>query len=404
MADFSISNLDAYQAGQNADDTLLQVANAGRSAACSFFKAYPSVVIPNPAFDYLNGIWDGLCKNSPSGLPPAPAPPFTGGQCATQYSVHYSWDLYDGATFVRTTTSTAAIPGNIKSISLRNTNGLSVGVVISFHNIFSGQDGQTVDGAGFAPKNSAKNLNIISITRADGSPDNCGNPPPQYPPPAVPPTPVSPSGTTYNTTQQNITYNNGTTYQVTPVLDLSAPFAPVIQVGGVNVSVGGGGVTVTPPGGLPPANNNADINNKIAQLTKNLGDGTMGGGGVGAAAAAAAANTAPPPKPGTPNVPPPVVKPPDQHTSKNMTTLASVQIVLTTLPPARNTIFASDPQYNVYIAGWFSWLQGDAILVRQPIQYADEIFFMPPGADGYTFTITNGAAGHAIENSKLPTT
>jgi hypothetical protein len=404
MADFSISNLDAYQAGQNADDTLLQVANVGRNAACSFFKAYPAVVIPNPAFDYLNGIWDGLCKNSPSGLPPAPVPPFTGGQCPTQYSVHYAWDLYDGDTLVSHTDNTTIINGNIYSIHLRNDVGDSVGVVFSFHNTFSGQDAEISDAAGFAPKNSAKNLNIISITRTDGNPDNCGNPPAVYPPPPVPPTPVVPGGNTYNTTQQNITYNNGNTYQVTPMLDLSFHIAPVIQVGGINVSIGGGGATVTPPSGLPTGNSNADINNKLAGLTKNLGDGTIGGGGVGAAAAKSAANTAPPPKPGTPGLPPPVVQPPTQHTNKNMDTLASVQIILTTLPSSRNTIFASDPQYNVYIAGWFSWLQGDAILSRQPIQYADEIFFIPSGADGYTFTITNGAAGHAIENSKLPTT
>jgi hypothetical protein len=402
VADYSISNLDAFQAGQNADDTLGQIANTARNAACSFFKVYPSVVIPNPAFDYLDGLWDGLCAHSSGGLPPAPAPPFDGGQCPVQYFVHYTWDLYRGDTLVQSLDSNPLINGNIYSIDLRNTDGNSVGVVIKFHNIFSGQDAEHDDAYGSAPTNSAKNLNIISVTRADGNPDNCGNPPAVYPPPTTPPTPITPGGNVYNTATTNQTFNNGNTYSFTPQLDLSFPFAPVVQIGGINVSIGGGGATITPHDGLPAGTNNADIQNKLAQIAGNLGDGTLGGGGVGAAAAQAAKNTQPTPKPGSPGTQPPVTQPPTIHTNKNQPKLSSVQVVLTKLPTSRNIIFATDSAYNVYIAGWFSWLQGDNILARQPIQYANEIFFIVPGADGYTYTLTNGAEGHTIE-SKLST-
>ena len=78
MADFSIDELNATQAGTATSDTLKNIANTARNAACSFFKAYPSVIIPNPAFDFLDSMWDGLCSQSAPGLPPAPMPPFSG--------------------------------------------------------------------------------------------------------------------------------------------------------------------------------------------------------------------------------------------------------------------------------------------------------------------------------------
>lgn len=398
MADFSVDQIDAVQSGTATADTLKKVANVARNAACGFFNSYAQIVIPNPAFDYLDSLWDGLCKNSSSGLPPAPAPPFIGGQCATQYQVHYSFDLYNGTTLANHIDNTATINGKINDIILTNVSGSSVGVQIDFTNFFTGNPAQFNDKYGFAPTFSAKNLNIISIVRSDGNPDNCGNLPSTYPPPVTPPTPITPGGSTYNLPNVNVTLNNGLTFNVTPQLNLNASFNPVLQIGGINISFGGGGVTVGPPPGTPPATPSIDPTNLLNKILKNLGDGTIAGGGVGGAAAGAKKNTDPPPKPGAPGTNPPVTKPPTTKTSKNITGLSSVQIIITT-PPVRVEIFAADTSYNVFIAGWFQWLQGDLPLERLPIQNLNTIWFAPPGTDGYTYTLTNGGVGHSVEST-----
>lgn len=415
MADFSIESLDAIQAGTAVADTLGHVANVARNSACGFFKAYPSVVIPNPAFDFLDAIWDGLCAHSQPGLPPAPSPPFPGGQChCTLYSIawNYTWTSFGVPQSPVSGSGTAFGEIGAPIPVTYAPNGHVIGYNLPTHGV--GATGCVANVlittlAGVTSIND--NITSFSFEITGGSPDNCGSLPSVYPPPVTPPTPITPGGNTYNLPPVSISLANGNTFNVTPTLNLNAPFAPTVQVGGINISVGGGGVTVSPPS-LPPSNaNNQDLGNLIGQLGNavagiagNLGNGTIAGGGVGAAAAKAAANTAPPPPPGGPGTQPPVTNPPSMHTNTGVSHLSSVQIVLTTLPTRRDTIFASDPDYNVYIAGWFSWLQGTFVLQRIPIQYEHEIFFVVPGADGYTYTLTNGAAGYSIVSQTQPPT
>jgi hypothetical protein len=396
MADFSIDQLNAVQAGMATSDTLKNVANAARNAACTFFKAYPSVVIPNPAFDFLDSIWDGLCQNSSSGLPPAPVSPFNGGQCVgDNYQLTYQFDVFrksDSALLVHANYSDSGFTGKIRSIVFNSGQipDTGIGIFVTYSDSF-GNPATYQEDYGSSAVDYGANF-TYSLSNLTHPADACGNPPQKYPTPIVPPTPVSPGSNTYNLSTTNVTYNNGNTYPVTPTLNLNASLSPVIQVGGINVSVGGGGVTVG-GGGNQSSVDPTSLLNKIAT---NLGDGTVGGGGVGAAAASAAKNTAPVPPPGGAGTMPPVPKPPKTPTVKGVPNLSSVQIFITTLPTAKNMIFATDSAYNVYIAGWFEWLQGDLVVSdRFPIQAQNTTWFAPKGSDGYTFTLTNGASGYS---------
>jgi hypothetical protein len=396
MADFSIDELNATQAGTATSDTLKNVANDARNAACGFFKAYPSVVIPNPAFDFLDSMWDGLCSQSAPGLPPAPQPPFSGGQCEHTYRITYGYQPYnrrDDSPYGAYQTGTYDIGGPISYIGYSPViPGNSVALIAINHPPPGNETSHTISANGDWASQYGGPL-TISVEDLTGS-DTCGNLPPQYPIPPIPPIPTIPGGNTYTLPTTNITYNNGNTYSVIPTLNLNASFNPTIQIGGINVSVGGGGLTVG--GGSGGGSGSIDLTNLLNKIAANLGDGTTGGGGVGAVAAAAAKNTAPTPPPGGAGTVPPVPQPPTTPTVKNKAQISSVQIFLTTLPNLRQTMFATDSVYNNYAAGWFEWLQGDLVVGnRLVIQSQNTTYFAPKGADGYTFTLTNGAAGYS---------
>lgn len=396
MADFSIDEINAVQAGTATSDTLKNIANTARNAACGFFKAYPSVVIPNPAFDFLDSMWDGLCGQSAPGLPPAPVPPFPGGQCVgDSYRFDYQFDVFhssDHSLALHANGSHSFSGGPIYSIVFNSGQLVDegIGVFLTYLNSSTATEATFQEDYGGVPNNYGANF-TYTLTNLTHPADDCGSLPPKYPTPITPPTPTVPGGSIYNLSPVNITLNNGLTFNVTPQLNLSASLNPVIQIGGVNVSVGGGGVTIGTGGG-----SSVDPTALLNKILGNLGDGTMSGGGVGAVAAAAAKNTAPTPPPGGAGTQPPVPQPPTIPTVKNKPQVSSVQIFLTTLPNLRQTMFATDSTYNNYAAGWFEWLQGDLVVGnRLVIQSQETTYFAPKGADGYTFTLTNGAAGYS---------
>jgi hypothetical protein len=401
MADYTISQLDTAQASKPLiTDTIEAIANLGRNAACGFFNAYAAIVIPSPGTDFTDALWDGFCKNSSPGLPAAPIPSFSGGQCVGDaYKITFSFDVYqksDNSLIQHVVNNTLTISGGPIS-AIRFNSGYdssAVGIYVDFRNSTSGLPATTQQAYGSGSIDYAKNFSY-SIANLTHPTDNCGSVTPHYPVITTPPTPTTPGGNTYNLPSVNVTFNNGFTTTVIPTLNLSAAFNPVIQIGGINISVGAGGVTVSPPG-QTGTGGSSDPTALLNKILTNLGDGTIAGGGAGGAAAAAAKNTAPVPKPGGAGTQPPVPKPPTTPTVKGIPNLSSVQVFITTLPTTRDRIFAADSAYNVYIAGWFEWLQGDLVIGdRFPIQAQNTTWFAPKGSDGYTFTLTNGAAGYS---------
>jgi hypothetical protein len=392
MADFSIADLDATQASPSPiADTLQAIANLGRDAACGFFHAYAGIVLPNPGADFPDALWDGLCRNSTPGLPPAPMPPFTGGQClGDPYRIDYQFDVFrrsDNSLLVHANGTRSFTGGPISDITFNSGQlpNTGIGIFVTYLNAASGLPGTFNESYGGSELFYGSNF-TYTLTNLAHPADACGSLPPHYPPIVVPPIPTTPGGNTYNLPSVNITFNNGNNYSLVPTLNLSGQFNPVVQIGGINISFGGGGATVT--GGTQPPDNTGLLN----KILTNLGDGTIGGGGVGAIAAQTQKNTAPVPKPGDPGTEVGTLIPPGTHTQKGIDKLSSVQIVLTSLPKGNSEIFASDSNYNVYIAGWFEWLQGDLVVgTRMPIQAVTTTWFPPKGSDGFTYTVVNQA-------------
>jgi archaellum component FlaC len=482
-ADYSIASLDAIQAGAAAADTLENIANTARNAACSFFKLYPSVVIPNPAFDFLDATWDGLCKNSAPGLPPAPAPPFTGGQCVCflyQVNIGYTYDRGDGTTVVTVPpANTVQVWGPISSFELGKTSG-----AFPYNNaVFV-----TCRGAGFGACNTTSSQ-VQAVSVPFGSPpgriltysasvspvsgsDTCGNLPPVYPPPTTPPTPVPPTTNVYNLPSVSLTFNNGLTFNIAPTLNLDNTWGPTLNIGNLNISVGGGGVTISPPPAsngpsLNISNNNVlnnltnnvnnvnnnvtnantnitntntnvtntnnnvnNVNNNLLTLTPTINNTLsntntintnvnnlttqLGATNTTVSTINSTVNTInsttniintnvgkinkqtkPVPKPTDTGILT-ITVPAGTYTVTGLTNLISAQVILTTLPTKSEIRFGADPTYNVYVAGFFAWLQQGEAIQRIPLQYVNNINFAPKGCDGYSYTLVNGAQGYSI--------
>jgi hypothetical protein len=167
----------------------LQAGTLGASFAEALGIPGPDVASAYPS------LFEWACDIPPSQAPAPPAPPFIGGQCPVVYNVtiNYSYlNLFNNNPVNQNATVNGV--GPIQSIILQATNAPGSNFLIRV--IFS--DGTdtiqnfTVGPSGFANAQA----NIVSIVRADGQPDNCGNPPgppiPPFPPGGAPVTgPIS---------------------------------------------------------------------------------------------------------------------------------------------------------------------------------------------------------------------
>lgn len=385
----SIADIDAYQAGGATEDWLVKVANAGRNFACTLYQAYPSSIIPNPVDDFVHGLWDGFCGGSSPGLPTPPASPFTGGQCVgVQYLVDCDWDEYSGGTLIASYhLTTPAKFARVTEVKLGNplTDGSGgVGVEVKFV-AADGTVSITRQGFGIYPGNTAQNLRNIVVTRVDGLPDSCGNPPVAWPNTAT----IPPGG---NTGTVNITLNDTTTQTLT-----------------VNVPVPIGGINFPPVVAIGAA---ASIINNV-NLTFDFGGLKFGGGSAGATKNdlddlkrgidSDRKTPAPPPNADTHNIdaPPP---PGNGDKKTGLDKLDYVKIHLTTVPSSARVQFGTGGSPNVLIgAGWIEFTAGAYSFPRQSINYVDGFFKAPEGSDGFAYTLAVGFAGTATSYRRKST-
>lgn len=236
---------------QAAQDAICQVVG-DLSASNEIFKNVISFLSQGPLNSPFNpGLYPiFLCDDPP--LPPR-LPPFTGGQCNTSYQVNYFYELrnYDDPSFVQPTNGFVNLPGAILgAVELPST------LPKQAWGIQFQQPGQPVSVSGGASTGGRFYIDpfsITSVTRLDGLPDNCGDPPL---PPIPPPAPNS------NVTNTTITYNNsqgGTTNidatltvgiafvnaSAEVVIPVTVNFAPNASLT-VNVNASTGGVTINP--------------------------------------------------------------------------------------------------------------------------------------------------------------
>ena len=220
------------------------IANAAATKYCALFKKSPATVarlIPfGPGLiDNSRGIFDDMCE--PTDEPPAPAPPFSGGQCAcVQYRVE--WDYYFEGTFQRH--DVYVVNGPVGALGFTDATGGIYGFTRgapacpqNFFTIFSGNRQEIAAG-----RFQARSFTASPVTPGQ---DICGSLPPSYPPPTATPTDLQ--GTTI--------INVSPSVPVTVPVTIIPTFAPVtgifrpefnVDVGGINVNISAGGFTFSP--------------------------------------------------------------------------------------------------------------------------------------------------------------
>ena len=249
---------------------LLGLVDQAATAICGLYGKSPSsfLRVINPAnglIDNSRPVFDDLCTNV-APLPPGPAPPYSGGQCdAISYTVVVNYQqnyCLNGVPAVRSSHSQDVYWGPITSVVLVNPISPSCGgqsLSGSASAAISCRGGATVavglvqvvnldtSQGGGSP---AVSITSVVITRNDGQPDSCGNPPVSYPPPSsnpsdytkIVPYPVPGGGTI------NIPVTIVPTFAPSPGI-----FRPEVNVtvGGMNVNFSVGGFTLSPTVSLP---------------------------------------------------------------------------------------------------------------------------------------------------------
>lgn len=373
----------AYAVGDNVGDFLRGAADAAGNAACGMYKDYPGAFAPATVFDVptplseaSRGLMDSLCSGRVE-LPPPPTVPFKGGQCEKilyRVEFRYTRTNPDGSTSAAGG-SAITIYGSLKGLSTEP--GVGAGTTNWY---FTGKkfDG-TVDrrtvGANF-PNN--LNVTVFSVARADARPDTCGDPKPGYPPQVVPPSRSSGTTSITNNTGGNITIPFAYV-PITPTLE----FSPQVRVdlGGINVRFDLGGVDVQFP--------------DVAPAPPGLPDFPDGGGSKSPGGGGGSPPTPPAkPTPGDPNFPPDEGQPKPGE-DEDAPGIKYLEVVVTKLP---DKIHFGEGGANVIFAGWIAFrAKSGGYYPRQQINFAQSVFEAPEGADGYTYTFTNGAEGRVRE-------
>lgn len=222
-----------------------------RSAWCqaleyggNFLDALPDPLVDSgqvPIARLNRWLYRQFCNREP---PPAPAPPFTGGQCPVAYVVTYTY-TYDTRSIpppniVTDTTTMNFVYGYVRG--LRIVRGTIHQVVIEGGTNGAPSTPQDYGGFSVAPGGGQGiiSASIVSVARMDGFADDCGDPPPIIPPPAP----------GYNDIDINIEYSPVTGPNITiPVNFIFAPvrvningeaYVPIdIDVGGVDARING---------------------------------------------------------------------------------------------------------------------------------------------------------------------
>lgn len=407
----------ARQAEQ-AGGWLGQTIGKARDAACGLYAQYPNAWAPafpgDPVTATQRGFMDEICRGKPQ--PQKPAQAFNGGQCLTTYRVvvqqtsipefgsvtrTFSHDIAGPMKFAGITNPTTA--PSFTAYCMRDRFGFNIAL-----------------GAAWADpsKPPLASSAIVSVTRVDGQPDTCGNPPPDWGNPAQPP----PSA--YTPPGGDVTYTDGTKRPVGIVI------TPVfvnnrieVDVGGVKVNFDLGGVTVKLPDGVAPADdcpcepdaridsmrNVVDairdrvefvpVMSDYVEQTRNIVDEIQ----EDTEQIQDAIDKFPKPikPPDDPDYEPEEKTEQDPKEEEGIERFRWLKIELTTLPASNKIILKTDGQIVTY-AGWVEFRAKGHGLPRMQIQYPLSIFSVPDGVDGYSYTLTHGARGRATVIKEKP--
>lgn len=374
-----ISHKDLLESlGNTAAGFTKNLANQVANFACDLYKQYPWALTFGDTGNYSKGVWDELCGERPSGLPPAPVLPFTGGQCVGKYGVDFriiSRGYSEGFTTV-----TAGAWGPILGFVLENTpnpfNYPTYRLFVNGHgNINEGgptSEPRLVYVRDFDDQNRYGNfrVEIIRVYRVDNQPDNCGNLPIDYPRTPLPPIArhtsidVNVHGSNYNIP---ITFERVNNYNIElSAGDISFSF----DLTGVNINSNNQKITNIEENVTNTAQNVSNllqvtvpfITNSVAfNSSFNLGDfQTEEDSGSSS--------------------------PADEEQSDN---IAYVTLDITRKPVNAKTQEGELAQDLVY-AGWFQFAAQGYYFPREPIHFSKAIFKAPFGATDYAYTLYEG--------------
>lgn len=206
---------------------LNELQNAIRSAWCNalntgynFLDALPDPIVDSgdvPIARANRALYRMFCNNEP---PPSPTPPFTGGQCYVAYYVAVNLHGYLASGGEDPNVSGAnpywiTVNGAIQGARVRVSGGRRYAEVVAQASV-AHPDGIYPVGNFDATYYSNVTAAIASVSRVDGQPDNCGDPPPVI----EPPTPG------YNSPDINFTYTTNNNVDVD--ISASLTFAPSV--------------------------------------------------------------------------------------------------------------------------------------------------------------------------------
>lgn len=373
-----VDRIDA--AGQN--DIVNEVYKAMRTVGCELWEAAPDWVTENKALtnSFIRAYMNDVCKNEPITIPPAPSPPFTGGQCVgTTYSV-FADIAYPGTP--SELLALGQVGGAISAVramidpAMTGTCGFQF-EADGINEVFGGP--KTIATAGSRPCPVTLNGWVINVF---SGPDNCGDPPIQYPSSGFDPMTFSdtievPSGDGVNLTFPVV---------LAPV---NVNFPLTFDLGGLTVKFDLGGINIdyTPieinnefqllddgqPSPLPAPSD--DVNrNTCTKLTPSPDDT---------------------PPDGTFNPYNEVIKSPTDPKEETVSSKVRYIRITITGVPANSSSTSGQGAPDVIFPGWFMWKQDDFLFPRQFIGFEQTTFIAPEGANGYAYTLKVGYTGFA---------
>ena len=370
------------------------IADATRSAWCNLYEKAPGFatgeMFGNPIAPYNDGLLDAMCRPL-NKLPPQRSKPFNGGQCTCDFYT-MNWRL-TGASFPGGVNGDSLVQAPVQSpITVTRVNSNGDTVVDIYVPNGGGVCGavRRADITGNASPDSR--VQILSVVRQGGLPDNCGELAPTYP--------------RYQPPLADIDFNAN--LQVTPVFNINAPvriFAPItnlrpqLKIGDFNTTLDLGGITIdlspninpgnqlpgTPPTQQPAPGDNQDENDPVEQndeilkYLKRLRECQECELDYDFLATGAVSGTS-----GSITVPAGGIP-------------LTVGLTITKQPTnAKRENGLTEP--NVLYAGW-GWFSGNGFLAtRQPMDCATKLFYAPskPSTQKFSFTLRVGYEGTAI--------
>lgn len=351
-----------------AEDVTEEIADAGRKFYCNLYSNSPywamaknTIIVP-----IVTRTLDNFCSDTPP-PPPPPDPGYTGGQCLFAYNIQITYTYirpFSTETDTRTETVKLNQSGAITSLagiitndddSIRTLASINGEPEINLGNTSQAGVGEIVDGSWF-----------WTVTPANGQPDVCGNPPNSGYPPIAPPEPSDLTGdvTIINNNGDSVDYN----VTVNPDITGTVVFPPVINVGGVSVTIDVGGISI----------------NKISNKFSGGGSGGQG---------ETFTDTSEPEEEEEKETELPEDEGGDEKTVEK---LIAVTISLTQIPDNAD-VTGGNGSPNVYYAGWVEFKNKGTFYGRQYINFQSTRFNAPEENDGYAVFFRDGFAGIVTE-------